>query len=251
MRLRGRVLTGVLFALLAVAVDGRASTVKVTFGTVFNDKCTVYMRDPARQNQFQPIASIQPGPNQSSVVVIDAGFRTDNSIAVTIENTGGKPVEVIGNWSINATCRVSLDDRVLVEKHVEGWEPRNKTWSAGTALPFTLDQIAGLSVAFSPEQIAQFLATNQQQLRAAGLTNLEPLVGQSSGALGQVTPLVPLQFQMPIGNNVAERRLMAGLSPEQQIASNGLPAGFPGRSDCRGGEVLDDPQIAIPKLVTI
>lgn len=44
-----------------------------------------------------------------------------------------------------------------------------------------------------------------------------PLVGQAAGALGQTTPLVPLRFQMPIGNNLNEQRRAQALNPQQFV----------------------------------
>ena len=72
---------------------------------------------------------------------------------VVIQNTAGKVEEFIGNWSINATCAVWLDDRPLVEKSVRGYEPRNATWNASSVAPFTIDQVAALAAFYGPQQV--------------------------------------------------------------------------------------------------
>jgi hypothetical protein len=203
-----------VLALLATAANSTAGTLRVRFTTQWDDTCTVLMPNPLQGNQVQPIApAFRPGPNRPLEVVIDPGLRTDNSVMVVIQNTAGKVEEFIGNWSINATCAVWLDDRPLVEKSVRGYEPRNATWNASSVAPFTIDQVAALAAFYGPQQIQGFVAYNQQRL-----TNLDPLVGNAGGALGQVTPLVPVRFQMPIGNNLGEQRRAQALTAAQFVA---------------------------------
>jgi hypothetical protein len=112
-------------ALLASDAFGRTIRVQV-LQNEFDSQCDVVWSDGS--------VAARPGYGRT----FDQSFSTagPGPITMVIKNTGGKPVEFVGNWSINMACAVSVDGRMLGDPlRVSGYEPRNKTWSRMFAAP--------------------------------------------------------------------------------------------------------------------
>jgi hypothetical protein len=87
--------------------------------TVWNDTVVVFLG--------QTPYKFQPGENYSGTIhkrVQGPNAKQRGWAHVRIINTAGKGIEVIGNWSIDVTFKLSLGGKAIAQGHFNGYEPR-------------------------------------------------------------------------------------------------------------------------------
>jgi hypothetical protein len=191
---------------MALIIAGHVShaavhTLTAHFETVWDDECDVSWGDPSH--------SLRLRPGAGKVVAQSVQIGGPGPIVAVIRNTGGKPVEFMGNWSIRARCVVSLDGRQLGNQLISGYYGRNQAWSWSWPIASTTNPPAVASKPPSPPPTQgpqNFTVTSKFQ---AALFNMAMrFLGSgdsltSADPLANVTPLTSsAPFTMPIGNNL-------------------------------------------------
>jgi hypothetical protein len=99
----------------------------VDMTTVWDDTIAVYVG----QSSFGPF---RPGAEKSmrrEIEVQGPKAGEQAPVRVSMWNTAGKVIEIIGNWSIDVSFKISMNGEVIGEARRNGYEGRGAQWTYG------------------------------------------------------------------------------------------------------------------------